>query len=65
VATIPAVVSPAVFAQVQAKLAHHQRSARRHTTAHPYLLRALLSGGRCGLAWTGRTVHAGPGQLGY
>src|SRR5262245_14410344 len=65
VATIPAVVSPEVFAQVQAKLAHNQGFARRHNTAHHYLLRALVSCGRCGLACTGRTVHPGPGQRSY
>jgi site-specific DNA recombinase len=65
VATIPAVVSPEVFAQVPAKLAHNPGCARRHHTGHPYLLRALVSCGRCGLAGTGRTVHARPGQRGY
>jgi site-specific DNA recombinase len=65
VATIPAVVSSEVFAQVQAKLAHNQGFARRHNTAHHSLLRALVSCRRCGLACTGRTVHPGPGQRSY
>jgi site-specific DNA recombinase len=65
VATIPALVSPEQFAQVQAKLARNQSFARRHNTAHPYLLRALVSCGRCGLACTGRTASSGRGHLSY
>src|SRR5262249_38597447 len=52
VATIPALVSEEEFAQVQAKLAHNQRQAARHNTVHTYLLRALVSCGRCRQACT-------------
>jgi site-specific DNA recombinase len=48
-------VSQEQFEQVQAKLAHNQQFARRNNTAHPYLLRALVSCGKCHLACTGRS----------
>jgi site-specific DNA recombinase len=57
VATVPAIVSQEQFDQVQAKLAHNQASARRHNTAHTYLLRALVSCGVCRLACTARMVN--------
>ena len=56
VATIPAIVSQELFDEVQAKLAHNQSFARRHNTAHTYLLRALVSCGVCHLGCTGRTL---------
>src|SRR5262249_37498092 len=59
VATIPALVSEEEFAQVQAKLAHNQRQAARHNTVHTYLLRALVSCGRCRQACTGRSASPG------
>lgn len=59
VAPIPALVSQEQFDQVQAKLAHNRQFARRHNTAHRYLLRALVSCGVCHLACTGRSVHPG------
>ncbi len=55
VAQIPAVVSQEHFDQVQAKLAHNQQFANRNNSAHPYLLRALVSCGACHLACTGRS----------
>lgn len=55
VAQIPAIVSQEHFDQVQARLAHNQQFARRNNTAHPYLLRALVSCGTCHLACTGRS----------
>jgi site-specific DNA recombinase len=54
VASIPAVVSREQFDQVQAKLARNQAFARRHNTAHSYLLRALVSCGVCQIACMGR-----------
>jgi site-specific DNA recombinase len=54
VGQVPAVVSQAQFEEVQAKLATNRPFARRNNTAHHYLLRALVSCGRCGLACTGR-----------
>lgn len=47
VATIPAVVTQAQFDLVQNKLSKNQSFATRHNTAHPYLLRALVSCGHC------------------
>jgi site-specific DNA recombinase len=59
VAQVPVVVSQAQFDQVQAKLAHNQQFASRNNTAHPYLLRALVSCGVCRLACTDRSARAG------
>jgi site-specific DNA recombinase len=47
---IPALVTPELFEQVQAKLATNQQFARRNNRAHDYLLRALVSCGCCRLA---------------
>ena len=59
VATIPAVVTQAQFDLVQNKLSKNQSFATRHNTAHPYLLRALVSCGHGLRACIGRTpVHA-------
>jgi site-specific DNA recombinase len=57
VADIPAIVSQEQFDLVQRKLATNQSFASRHNTAHHYLLRALVSCGRCQLACSARTVH--------
>ena len=57
VADIPAIVSQEQFDLVQRKLATNQSFARRNNTAHEYLLRALVSCGRCQLACIARTVH--------
>ena len=59
VAPVPALVSQAQFDQAQAKLAQNQQFARRHNTAHSYLLRALVSCGVCHLGCVGRSVHPG------
>ena len=59
VAAIPAIVTEEVFERVQARLARNRQFARRHNTAHPYLLRALVSCGVCGLACFGRCMPAG------
>ncbi|MFL5657386.1 MAG: recombinase family protein [Ktedonobacteraceae bacterium] len=58
VAPVPAVVSQEQFDLAQAKLAHNQQFASRNNTAHPYLLRALVSCGVCRLACTGRSNRA-------
>ncbi len=55
VAEIPAIVTAEQFAQVQAKLARNRQFARRNNTAHPYLLRALVSCGLCQTGCCGRT----------
>jgi site-specific DNA recombinase len=59
VAAIPAIVSQEQFDRVQARLAQNRQFARRNNTAHPYLLRALVSCGVCGLACLGRCLPAG------
>ena len=59
VAHIPALVSQEIFERVQRKLATNRRFARRNNTAHPYLLRALVSCGVCGLACLGRSTIKG------
>jgi site-specific DNA recombinase len=59
VAQIPPMVSQEQFELVQAKLAHNQRFATRHNTAHDYLLRALVSCGQCRLSCMGRMLPAG------
>ena len=55
VAQVPAIISREQFDAVQAKLAHNQQFARRNNSSHEYLLRALVSCGRCQLACTGRS----------
>lgn len=57
VGQVPAMVSQAHFDEVQAKLAINRSFARRNNTAHPYLLRALVSCGHCGLACTARATN--------
>ncbi len=54
VAQIPALISEEQFQQVQEKLSHNQRCARRNNRTHDYLLRALVSCGHCQLTATGR-----------
>jgi site-specific DNA recombinase len=55
---VPAIVSEATFARVQAKLDTNQQSAARNTR-HEHLLRALVSCGRCRLSCTVRRTQAG------
>ena len=59
VAAVPATVTQERFDRVQDKLARNRAFARRNNTAHPYLLRALVSCGACGLACFGRCLPAG------
>ncbi|TNC08181.1 recombinase family protein [Methylobacterium terricola] len=59
VATVPALVSPALFAQAQAKLAQNRAFARRHNTRYSSLLRALVSCGVCQSSCLYRTIHPG------
>jgi site-specific DNA recombinase len=58
-AQVPALVNQEQFEQVQAKLAHNQQFARRNNTAHPYLLRALVSCGQCHFGCNGRCSPGG------
>ncbi len=53
VAQVPAIVSQDHVDAVHAKLAHHQRFARRHNTTHPSWLRTVVSCGVCRLACGG------------
>jgi site-specific DNA recombinase len=57
VGAVPAIVAQARFDQVQAKLAQNRAFSARNNTAHQYLLRALVSCGRCLLACTARTLN--------
>jgi site-specific DNA recombinase len=59
VATIPAIVLPEHFAQVQAKLALNQQRASRNNKTHAYLLRALVSCGACQACCIARTTNGG------
>jgi site-specific DNA recombinase len=54
VATIPAIVSQEQFDLVQTKLSHNQAFAKRNNKTHQYLLRALVSCGKCGYSCVGR-----------
>ncbi len=56
ISQIPALIDQDLFSQVQEKLAHNQTFAQRHNTRHFYLLRALVSCGRCLRASSARTV---------
>ncbi len=55
VARVSPIVSEEVWNAVQAKLATNQQRARRNTTTHAYLLRALVSCGCCRMACHGQT----------
>src|SRR5919201_3179775 len=54
---VPALVAAEQFELVQRRLASNQRNARRNT-AHPYLLRGLVSCGVCHLSCSGVTRTA-------
>ena len=56
---VPAIVSEETFAAVHARLARNTHMARRHHTAHAYLLRGLGSCGQCQLSCLGRTLPPG------
>jgi site-specific DNA recombinase len=65
VGPVPALVSQAVFDEVQQKLAENRGFSPRHNTAHRYLLRALVSCGRCALACSGRVLTSRSGEYRY
>lgn len=56
---VPAIISQEMFDQAQARLALNKQLARRHNTAHDYLLRGLVSCGQCHLSCLGRTCSPG------
>ncbi len=59
VATIPALVSQEQFDRIQAKLAQNQSFARRNNKTHTYLLRALVSCGKCQSSCIARALQGG------
>jgi len=56
--SVPAVVTQEVFDRVQAKLSLNQQMSPRNNKAHNYLLRGLVSCGKCRLSAMGRTIHS-------
>ncbi len=56
---VPAIVSQETFDAAQVQLERNRQMARRHNTAHAYLLRGLVSCGQCQLACTGRSRAPG------
>ncbi len=59
VAPVPAIVSQAQFDRAQERLAYNRRMARRNNRVHPYLLRGLVSCGRCRLGCSGLHMPTG------
>ncbi len=59
VATIPAIISQDLFEAAQARLAQNKSFAQRNNHAHHYLLRALVSCGRCQAACSCRASGGG------
>jgi site-specific DNA recombinase len=58
VTTVPAVVSKERFDDLaEEKLSKNKAFASRNNKRHPYLLRALISCGRCGLACSARALR--------
>lgn len=57
--TVPAIVSQETFDIAQARLSQNKQMARRNNSSHDYLLRGLVSCGRCKLSCTGRLVQPG------
>jgi site-specific DNA recombinase len=59
VATVPAIISREQFERAQERLAYNRRMAPRNNRVHQYLLRGLVSCGRCRCACAGRHVFRG------
>jgi site-specific DNA recombinase len=57
--SVPAIISPEMFAGAQARLDWNKQMARRHNTRHQYLLRGLVSCGRCQRSCSARCRHPG------
>ena len=49
VAPVPAIISQAPFERAQERLSYNRQMARRNNRVHPYLLRGMVSCGRCRL----------------
>lgn len=56
---VPAIVSAELWQEVQEQLQMNKRFAQRNNQKYPYLLRGLLTCGRCGHTLVGRTAPAG------
>ena len=59
VASVPAIVSQEQFDRAQERLSYNRRMARRNNRVHQYLLRGLVSCGRCRRGCTGRHMPKG------
>jgi site-specific DNA recombinase len=59
VAPVPAIIGQERFDRAQERLSYNQRMARRNNRVHQYLLRGLVSCGRCRRGCSGR--HMPPG----
>src|SRR5581483_4321805 len=59
--SVPAIIAPETFAVAQARLEENKKMASRHNTTHQYLLRGLVSCGRCQRACFARCSHPGYG----
>ena len=59
VADIPAIIAQAQFDIVKSKLAKNKSFAKRNNHAHDYLLRALVSCGKCQAASQARALNQG------
>ena len=55
--SVPTVVEQEMFDSVQTKLSLNQQRAPRNNKAHQYLVRSLVSCGKCRLSAHGRTLH--------
>jgi site-specific DNA recombinase len=56
---VPAILRQEVFEAAQHRLERHGPMARRHNTAHEYLLRGLVRGAPCRLTCPGRPLTPG------
>jgi site-specific DNA recombinase len=56
---VPAIMSHTPFEAAQRRLERNVQMARRHNTAHEYLLRGLVSCGQCRLTCAGQTRPPG------
>jgi site-specific DNA recombinase len=59
---VPAIVDPEVWEMAQQQLARNRERAQRNNSKHSYLLRGLLTCGRCGRRLVGMWSRAGKGR---
>ena len=55
--SVPAIIAQEMFEAAQARLDHNLQMAKRHNTQHQYLLRGLVSCGRCQLSCIARCLQ--------